>query len=1320
MGVASRSAEWTIELFGGLRARHAEREIARFRTHKTAALLAYLVYYRSRPHTRDSLIDLLWGDGPPEAGRQSLSKALSSLRRQFEPPGLAPGSVLLADRRFIRMSPACVTTDVARFETALSDASRARDPVERVQRLMEAVQFHRGELLPGFYEEWVLRERERLRELLHQTLCRLISHFEQVGDLDRALEYARAAASADPLREEARAELIRLLAARGEPAEALQEYQKLERMLREELALSPSARTRALVASLPCGPGTHERRAGSLGRCAASIALPARAERGEGALARAPCSAKADGLRHESRLDDAFSRRTSHRAPRSAPQALPSGIVTFLVMDWQPTPEAAPAEGGALLRREIGRHGGQEVTAVAGLLTAAFARANDAVSCAVVCRHAWLTAGSQEAPRMALDTGEVELRDERYHGVVLDRMVRVLLAAHEGQILCSEETAVLLRWDLEPGLRLIDLGLYRLGDLPNVAVFPRPERLFQVEGSDGPPRTFPAPNAEGGYQTHLPLPLTRFFGREEETALLGKLLLASERRLVTLIGPGGSGKTRLALEVAGRLADPFQGAVWFVSLAEIARAELIPRAICDVLHLPPAAGGEPLEPLIAFLSRQPSLLVLDNFEHLVEVGADLVQRLVTRTPALTCLITSRRRLGLDGEREFRVLPLPTPEVTDPPERLMQCESVRLFVDRAQAVQPDFQVTCGTAEAIAGLCRRLEGLPLALELAAARASVLSPAQILSRLDHRLEFLVRQRRDVPARHRSLRAALDGSFQLLAPDLQRFFARLSVFRGGWTLEAAEAVCDDPLALDHLSQLRECSLVLAEAGACETRYRMLETVREYAESMLSREEQAELSRRHAGYFASRAEHAEAEWATEHNAGASGLEPLTREQDNLRAALAWGLGDAGEPEIGVRLAAALWPFWTSQGHLREGRQWLDQALRHAESAECSRTRARLLLGMGCLLQLQGEFASARTFCEESLPLLQAANDPEGTMQALYRLGWVAYHQRDLIRARAYWEETLALRRQAGRIGGPHVWLLRHLCYLVAYLGDEPAAASLEEEELALRRESGGPTAATARLMSGVDRAVRQRDLAALHEIAAEGLALAQEYAHNLEIAAVLDHLGLAARDLGEYGLARALLEQSLVTYRAMDTRINLHLDLWRLAQIARLAGDLGAARACVEESLKVARELGSREPIAHALDELRLVALKQGDWKTALSLPRESLTLWQTLGNSWGLAEAMEGVAHLSIAQGEALAEQGPKDRSQLREAASRTARLLGAAERLRETIRQGLQPHECDDRARSVRAARAVLGDAAFAAAWAEGRALSAEQAVAEALKL
>ena len=302
-------------------------------------------------------------------------------------------------------------------------------------------------------------------------------------------------------------------------------------------------------------------------------------------------------------------------------------------------------------------------------------------------------------------------------------------------------------------------------------------------------------------------------------------------RLVTLTGLGGAGKTRLAIEVAERLVEPFAGAVWFAPLADITDPRLLADTILDSLRLVRSPQQEPLEQVIEALSRQPSLLILDNFEQMVEGGAALVQTLLSRVPTLTVLVTSRQLLGLAGEEEFVVPPLLTPNGGETAAQLSLYDSVQLFVDRAQAAMPHFQVTSGNAPAVAELCHRLEGLPLAIELAAARALVLTPAQMLKQLEQRFGFLVSRKRDATERHKTLEAAIEWSYRLLTPELQRFFARLSVFRGGWTAEAAEAVCEEPLALDYLAQLRECSLVLAEeTRGGRMRFRMLESLREYA----------------------------------------------------------------------------------------------------------------------------------------------------------------------------------------------------------------------------------------------------------------------------------------------------------------------------------------------------------------------------------------------------------------------------------------------------------------------------------------------------------
>jgi DNA-binding SARP family transcriptional activator len=515
---------WHITLLGTLRAEGDGRVVSRFYTQKMGALLAYLAYHRHRSHPRDALIDLLWPEADPRAGRNSLSVALSSLRHQLEPPGVPAGTVILADRTSVRLNPEAVTTDVAEFHDALQVAEDAGGRVERMASLARAVELYRGELLPGSYEDWLLQEREFLAEGYFRALGQLLAHLEETGELRRAVAYAQQGVRVDPLREEAHRELIRLLGAAGHTEAALRQYQELERLLKEELGAVPSAGTRALVRDLKQQAG-----GGKEGGHPRGVPLPQPS-------VGAP-------------LVDAL--------PSAA--TLPTGTVTFLLTDiegstsrWERAGDVfqtALASHHGLLRGEFRRHGGYEVKEMGDAFLVAFERATDALASAVagqraLASHRWPDAVGPLQVRMALHTADVEPQEGDYHGLALHHAQRMLAADHGGQILCSEATAALLRRSLEPGDRLTDLGVYRLRDVT------APERLFQVEYPEMARREFPPLKAEAGHAHHLPLSLTRFFGREKEVALLGKLLLSQEWRLVTLMGPGGSGKTRLALESA--------------------------------------------------------------------------------------------------------------------------------------------------------------------------------------------------------------------------------------------------------------------------------------------------------------------------------------------------------------------------------------------------------------------------------------------------------------------------------------------------------------------------------------------------------------------------------------------------------------------------------------------------------------------------------------------------------------------------------------------------------------------------------------------------
>jgi predicted ATPase/DNA-binding SARP family transcriptional activator/transposase len=1303
-------APWRIELLGWLRVVQDDREVTRFRTQKTGSLLGYLAYYLHRSHPREALIESLWPDAEPRAARHCLSQALSSLRHQLEPPGVPPGTIIVADHHSIRLHPAACITDVGQFDAAMRAVVRAGSRIVRIQRLTEAVEHYRGELLPGFYEEWILTEREGLAERYSQTLAQLVTLLEQEGDLGRALEYARRAVSADLLCEEAHRALIRLLAATGQNDAALRQYQELERLLAQQLETVPAPETRAV--------------AGEIKRHA------------EGELRRRTDWETTDLLSHRLLV--------LSRACPVAPPPLPTGTVIFLLAEFQGA--GALAEAQDLLRPLWRAHGGHEGQGTGQTLQIAFGRASDALAAAVAGQraleaHSWPSEGGAIRARMALHPGEVEPTGQFHRSPALHHATRLLLAAHPGQILLAEESAVLLRHDLPPGIHVVDLGLYRLGDQTP------PGHLFQVVDGERAPHEFPPPNAPPGQTGNLPLQFTRFFGREPEINRLRELL-AEPQRLVTLTGPGGSGKTRLALELAQRLRESLAGAVWFVPLQDLADPHRILGRARDALRLPRSPGVESMEQVAAALSQQPSLLLLDNLEHLLPEGAPLVQTLMERVPTLRCLVTSRHRLNLPGEREFPVPPLATPCGPASAEQLVRHDSVRLFVDRAQAVRPDFQVTAANAAAVSALCARLEGLPLALELAAARAGMLTPAQMVARLARRFELLVSRAHEADPRRRSLRATVDWSYRLLSPTLQRFFSQLSVFRGGWTLEAAEAICQGRsaedaspvpgLALEYLFQLRECSLLLPEESGEEMRYCLLETLREYGAEQLTADERAALAQRHGQYYLALAQRAEPELRKADQP--AWLERLAREQDNLRAALAWSV-ETGDAETGLRMTAALCRFWHVRCDVAEGRERLAQLLALPGAEARTAARARALHVAACLARDQNDLATARALLEEGLTLWRELGDGHGIAVSLSTLGHLLLHGREYDAARSLLDESLAIWRELGDQAGI-ANALNNLGIVARHQGGYRAARALHEESLALFQQLGDRHSISYALLDLGHLLVLQGDDDAARMTLEESLAITRELGNKRNAAAALDELGSVALRQGDTMTAQALAEKSLAIRRELGNKGGIVASLRQLWQAAVRQDNYEEARGHSQETLGITRELGDRRGVASSLHELGYVALCQDNYREAkahyeesLAIMRElgfelsmgaslhglgevarhqrdyqvarlryqeGLRIWRELRFQRGIAGCLEGLAKVARAEGEPV----------------RAVRWFGAAASVRHTAGAPLPPNEQPQQEEQLAALRAALGEAAFTAVRAAAQALTWEQAAAEAL--
>lgn len=850
--------------------------------------------------------------------------------------------------------------------------------------------------------------------------------------------------------------------------------------------------------------------------------------------------------------------------------SIPTGTITLLFTDiegstrlavdhperWQ----SAQDRHHAILNQVMNANDGFVFQVIGDAFCVAFDTPGNGLCAALAAQHVLQTEDWQGNPvkvRMGLHTGAAQWQEDHYHGyITLARVQRIMSVAYGGQILISNACAELLRADLPAQVSLRDMKEHRLAGLPGL------ERLWQVLDPDLP-HDFPPLRSLNEIPNNLPSRLTSFIGREKEIVqVISKL---EKFHLVTLTGSGGIGKTRLMLQVASEMLEKYPGGAWLVELAPVSDPGLVTQAVCKAVDVTPRGGISELDALTVYLHDKTILLVLDNCEHLIDTCAQLAETLLVTCPGLRILASSREALEVDGEISYRVPSLSLPGIKEGFEAIAQSESVKLFVERASAQAPGFELTERNAPVVAQICQRLDGIALAIELAAARVKMLTVDQIAARLDDSFRFLTGGSRTALPRQQTLRATIDWSYNLLTNEERTVLQRLSVFMGGWTLEAAEAVCEVRGLLDLQSRLVDKSLVVVDQEhGSDARYFLLETIRQYAREKLADTGEGEAIRlRHLEYYCSLAQQAEPKFF-----GFGQMEWLQRienEFENITAALEWSL--QGHVDTGQQLAGAAWRCWSHWGHLKEGLEWL-QKLLAANPGEITNARAKVITGAGWISILLSYEDQGLKFMEESLAMFRLTGDLDGMAYPLAILGEYEIFRFNFDRARTLLEESLALYQQVGNRWGIR-FILGLFGFLAQFQGELEKARQFHEESLVICREIGDQEGAGWELYNLADLEAEKEELDKAMDLYRQSLEIERRLENKVVEAWILRSMGIRLMQREDYEGCYSVLEEAIEIHRKTGDRSGISAAMRFQGWCARLQGDYARSKTYYLESLE-------------------------------------------------------------------------------------------------------------------------------------------------------